>query len=107
MKLQHRLAITAVAAACSLGSIELNAAGADAGSPNPPRTQQEMMKERYAACRDLHGPALRECMSNYVGTPDKNLQQDQGTGDDTSAKPSAPARPPKDVAPAQEGAPRR
>ena len=95
MKLRHKLAIAAVTAACSLELID--ARGADAQSPNPPRTQQEMMKERYAACRDLHGSALKECMANYVGTPDKNAQQDDSARDDTSAKPS-PEPPPKDAA---------
>ena len=99
MKLLHTLGITAVAAACSLGLID--ARGAKTGSPNPPRTQQEMMKERYAACRDLHGSALEECMANYVGTPDKNLEQD--VQNDTSKPPAS--RPPNDAA--QGGAPNR
>jgi hypothetical protein len=99
MKLRHTLAITAVAAACSLGLID--ARGAKTESPNPPRTQQEIMKERYAACRDLHGPALEECMASYVGTPDKNLEQDvQG---DTSKPPRS--RPLNDAA--QGGTPNK
>ena len=53
MKLHHALGITAVAAACGVGLIDAH--GANTESVNPPRTQQEIMKERYAACRDLHG----------------------------------------------------
>jgi hypothetical protein len=97
MKLRHTLGITAVAAGCSLGLID--ARGAKTESPNPPRTQQEIMKERYEACRDLHGSALEECMANYVGTPDKNLEQD--VQNDTSKPPAS--RPPNDAA--QGGAP--
>ena len=50
----------------SLG-IDRTLAAPNSESPNPPRTQQEIMKERYAACRDLHGSALKDCMANYVG----------------------------------------
>ena len=95
MKLPHVLGLTAVAAACNLGLID--ARGANSESVNPPRTQQEIMKERYAACRDLHGSALKDCMANYVGPPPKNLEQDTDAQNATSAKPSA-SPPPTDAA---------
>ena len=90
MKLHHALGITAVAAACGVGLID--ARGANTESVNPPRTQQEIMKERYAACRDLHGSALKECMADYVGPPPKNLEQDANAQSAGSA-----SRPPPDT----------
>jgi hypothetical protein len=92
--IRRKLAIAAIAAACSLGLIDVDGADSDAESPNPPRTQQQMMKERYAACRDLHGSALKHCMANYVGTPGKNLKQDEDTRASASSKHpgSAPRR---------------
>jgi hypothetical protein len=98
MKLRRKLAISAVSAVWSIGLIEVNAADADTESPNPPRSQQKMMNERYAACRDLHGAALKDCMANYVGTPDKNLQQNQEAEahDGTSRSSTAAPRSEKD-----------
>ena len=78
MRFQRELAIAAIAAACSIGWVDANAADADAEPPNPPRSQQKIMKERYAACRDLHGDALADCMASYVGTPEKNLESNEG-----------------------------
>jgi hypothetical protein len=86
MKLRHVLVTMAVAAACSLGLID--ARGANSESVNPPRTQQEIMKERYAACRELHGSALKDCMADYVGPPAKNLEKD-GAQNTNSVNPSA------------------
>jgi hypothetical protein len=99
MKLHHALGITAVAAACGVGLIDAH--GANTESVNPPRTQQEIMKERYAACRDLHGSALKDCMANYVGPPPKNLEHDADAQNANPAKRSV-SRPPTD---AQRGAP--
>ena len=81
-----KLATAAFTAACSLGLVGVDAADSGAQSPNPPRTQQQMMKERYAACRDLHGSALKDCMADYVGTPRNNLKQDGDNGDGSSSK---------------------
>jgi hypothetical protein len=97
----RQLVVTAVAAACSLGWIDVGAADSNTESPNPPRTQQQIMKERYAACRELHGSALKDCMATYVGPPSKNLKQDESTRD--SKRPgSGPRR--EDTNAAQAGA---
>jgi hypothetical protein len=55
----------AVAAACTLGAVDPCAA--EATPANPPRTQQDMQRERMAACHGLHGAELKDCMANYVG----------------------------------------
>ena len=70
------LAIGAFAAMCWLGWIEACAQAANVAPANPPRTQQEIMQERRAACRDLRGAEFRECMNNYVGTRDKSKSLD-------------------------------
>lgn len=103
--IRRKLAIAAIAAACSLALINVDAADSGAESPNPPRTQQQMMKERYAACRDLHGSALEECMADYVGTSGKNLEQDEEPRDSTSSKHSDSAPRDEDSNGAQAGAP--
>src|SRR5215470_9884670 len=56
-----------IVAACT-SRIEASAQATDIAPANPPRTQQEIMRERRAACRDLKGAEFRECMNNYVGT---------------------------------------
>ena len=33
----------------------------------PPRTQQDIMRERNRACQKLKGEAYNECIANYVG----------------------------------------
>ncbi|HYL19374.1 MAG TPA: hypothetical protein VEV20_11885 [Burkholderiales bacterium] len=33
----------------------------------PPRTQQDIVRERNRACRGLKGEAYNECIANYVG----------------------------------------
>jgi hypothetical protein len=35
---------------------------------NPPRTQQDIIRDRDRACRGLKGEAYSECVSNYVGS---------------------------------------
>jgi hypothetical protein len=59
-----------------------------------------MMQERGAACRDLRGPELKECMANYVGTPaeSQNPQSDQGPRG-KSDQPPVPAVPSQDRGP--------
>jgi hypothetical protein len=91
-KILRRVLIAWFTATCVSGIEPGRAANAEPA--NPPRTQQDIMKERFADCRELHGAALRECMANYVGpTHDKNVQQDPGAQDDASAKAPAPTRP--------------
>jgi hypothetical protein len=105
MKKIGRLSIAAIVAACCLGLIQRIAGSADVEPFNPPRTQQDIMKERFAACRDLHGSALKECMANYVGKPDKsrNFQTDPAEHDRTSREPPTPPVPPlQAVAPARK-----
>ena len=64
------VAISAFAIACSLAGIEAGAQATNVAPENPPRTQQQIMQERRAACRDLRDAEFRECMNNYVGTPE-------------------------------------
>lgn len=39
----------------------------NADRANPPRSQQDISRERTNACRGLKGQTLSECLSNYVG----------------------------------------
>jgi len=95
-----RFAIAAIGAACGLASAALDARAMDVAPPNPPRTQQQILKERMAACRDLRGPALRDCMANYVGTPEKSqtLRQEGGARDDQATRAPDARRPSADQA---------
>ena len=54
---------------------------------NPPRTQQDISRERTNACRGLKGQALTECLSNYVG-------RESRAGAGTWKRPSHPPRNP-------------
>jgi len=92
--------MSVLAVACGLGAIEATAQAADVAPPNPPRSQQEMMRERRDACRDLRGSELKECMANYVGKAQKseNAPVDRRPHDSKSDKPSPP---PEDSAPAK------
>jgi hypothetical protein len=49
------------------------------------------MQERRAACRDLRDAEFRECMNNYVGTPEKSnrLESDSGKREDKPDLPPA------------------
>jgi hypothetical protein len=91
------VAISLFAIACSLGWIEAGAQATNVAPPNPPRTQQEIMHERRAACADLREAEFRECMNSYVGTPDKSqgLESDAGKHDDKPDPPPASEPQPK------------
>ena len=90
-KFGHRPVMTAIVATC-LGLIPCMAACGDVKPPNPPRTQQDIMKERYHACRDLRGPALKDCLANYVGQRDqpRALSLDPGPLDPPPREPGPP-----------------
>jgi len=89
-----------ISALALCGAISLGGQAAEVPPPNPPRSQQDLGHEREAACRDLHGPELKECMANYVGTPDKpqnpNPQSDRGTPGNSSEKAPVPIPPSED-----------
>jgi hypothetical protein len=55
--------------------------------PNPPRTQQDIGRERTNACRGLKGQALTECLANYVGS-------ERRAGAGAWKRPAHPARTP-------------
>ena len=100
------VAISAFAIACSLGWIEAGAQATNVAPENPPRTQQQIMQERRAACRDLHDAEFRECMNNYVGTPEKSnrLESDLGKRQDKpdtlpASEPQPKPDPPEDSDP--------
>lgn len=98
------VAISAFAVTCCLGWVEARGQATNVEPPNPPRTQQEIMQERRAACHDLREAEFRECMNNYVGTPDKSQSLDSDAGKhenkpdpppatEPQAKPNAPEHP--------------
>ena len=91
------VAISGFAIACSLAWIEACAQATNVPPANPPRTQQEIMQERRAACRDLRAGEFSECMNNYVGTRDKsqNLESDSGRREDRPEPPPASEPQPK------------
>jgi hypothetical protein len=95
------VAISAFAIACSLGWTEAGAQATNVAPPNPPRTQQEIMRERRAACADLREAEFRECMNDYVGTPDKSqsIESDSGKRDDKPDPPQTSEPQPKPNAP--------
>jgi len=39
----------------------------DGYTDKPPRTQQDILRERNRACQGLKGEAYNECIANYVG----------------------------------------
>lgn len=85
------VAISAFAIPCLLAWIEAGAQATNVAPENPPRTQQQIMQERRAACRDLRDAEFRECMNNYVGTPEKSnrLESDSGKREDKPDLPPA------------------
>ena len=91
------VAISAFAVTCCLGWSEAGAQATNVEPPNPPRTQQEIMQERRAACRDLRDAEFRECMNNYVGTPDKSqsLESESAKRDDKANPPQTSEPQPK------------
>ena len=85
--------------ACA-GSLDLHAQAGDPKSTNPPRSQQDIMRERRVACHDLKGAEFRECVNNYVGTRPEPKDadatarpQDPKSPPDPQTPPSAPAKP--------------
>jgi hypothetical protein len=100
-RVRHRFAVSVLAAVVGLGCADLSAQGADAKPLNPPRTQNDLNHERRAACRDLRGPEFRECIANYVGTPDppRDPQAIPGAPEDKPRKPAAPVPQPQDDPP--------
>jgi hypothetical protein len=82
----HRITLSLFAAA--LTSAYAGALQGEQAMNNPPRTQADMQKERMAACKELRGQPLKDCMQNYVGRQRKS--QDLDTREAATAPSGAP-----------------
>ena len=61
-----RLTLLLFAVTCACDYVE--AVRSETPPHNPPRTQDEIQKRSLAACKNLRGQLLKDCMQNYVGT---------------------------------------
>jgi hypothetical protein len=82
-----RLIATMLMVALALALRAACAEDDDVYRDNPPRTQQDISRERTNACRRLKGQALSECLSNYVG-------RESRAGGATWKRPAHPSRTP-------------
>jgi hypothetical protein len=62
-----RLFATMVLLALTLASQAARSENEDTYKSNPPRSQQDISRERTEACKKFKGQEYQECLANYVG----------------------------------------